>query len=405
MPTTHASDVHSLIKQELEALVALRRDLHENPELHFEEKRTSQVVQRELAALGIPFRAGLARGTGVVAHLAPTDPANASKPAIALRADMDALPIVEKTGRAYSSRNPGVMHACGHDGHTTILLGAARVLARLEQRPNPVTFIFQPAEEGGGGGDLMCKDGALLGDNKGGVGPSVARIYGLHGWPSVPLGMVTTRPGPLLAAVDDFKVEVHGVGGHAAYPHLSKDPIVAAAHCITALQTVVSRHTGPLESSVLTVGQIYAGTANNIIPETATFIGTVRTLTPKLRASVKQRFFEIVTATTQSFGCSAAIEWHESYPVTLNDEHATARFFEVAKKTLGAGRVRLAEHPTMGGEDFSYYAQHVPACFFLLGLRPEHSASFPGLHQPDFDFNDDAIETGVEMMVSLALGG
>lgn len=405
MPTTHASDVRSLIKHELEALVALRRDLHENPELHFEEKRTSQIVQRELAALGIPFRAELARGTGVVAHLAPTDPANASKPAIALRADMDALPIVEKTGRAYSSRNPGVMHACGHDGHTTILLGAARVLAKLEQRPNPVTFVFQPAEEGGGGGDLMCRDGALLGDNKGGLGPPVARIYGLHGWPSVPLGMVTTRPGPLLAAVDDFKVEVHGVGGHAAYPHLAKDPIVAAAHCITALQTVVSRHTGPLESSVLTVGQIYAGTANNIIPETATFIGTVRTLTPKLRASVKQRFFEIVTATTQSFGCSAAIEWHESYPVTQNDEHATARFFEVAKKTLGAGRVRLAEHPTMGGEDFSYYAQHVPACFFLLGLRPEHSASFPGLHQPDFDFNDDAIETGVEMMVSLALGG
>lgn len=405
MPTTHASDVRSLIKQELEALVAIRRDLHENPELHFEEKRTTQVVQRELTALGIPFRAGLARGTGVVAHLAPTDPANAAKPAIALRADMDALPIVEKTGRAYASRNPGVMHACGHDGHTTILLGAARVLAKLDQRPNPVTFVFQPAEEGGGGGDLMCKDGALLGDGMGGLGPAVARIYGLHGWPSVPLGMVTTRTGPLLAAVDDFKVEIRGVGGHAAYPHLAKDPIVAAAHCITALQTVVSRHTGPHDSSVLTVGQIYAGTANNIIPESATFIGTVRTLTPKLRASVKQRFFEIVAATTQAFGCSAAIDWHESYPVTMNDEHATARFFEVAKKTLGSGRVRIAEYPTMGGEDFSYYAQHVPACFYLLGLRSEHAASFPGLHQPDFDFNDDALETGIEMMVALALGG
>ncbi len=409
-----AFDADSLIKQELEALVALRRDLHENPELHFEERRTSQVVQRELSALGIPFRAGLARGTGVVAHLAPTDPANSAKPAIALRADMDALPILEKTGRTYASRNPGVMHACGHDGHTTILLGAARVLAKLEHRPNPVTFVFQPAEEGGGGGDLMCKDGALLGgplsagnpdDAKGGLGPPVARIYGLHGWPSVPLGVVTPRPGPLLASVDDFKVEVHGVGGHAAYPHLAKDPIVAAAHCITALQTIVSRHTGPLESSVLTVGQIYAGTANNIIPETATFIGTARTLTPKLRASLRKRFFEIVTGTAQSFGCSAAIEWHESYPVTLNDEHATAQFFEVAKKTLGAGRVRVAEHPTMGGEDFSYYAQHVPACFFLLGLRPEHATSYPGLHQPDFDFNDDAIETGVQMMVALALHG
>lgn len=405
MPTIQASDVRTLIRNELAALVEIRRDLHANPELHFEERRTSSVVQRELSALNIRFKAGYAKGTGVVAHLPPTEREHERKPAVALRADMDALPIVEKTGRAYASRTPGVMHACGHDGHTTILLGAARVLARLDHRPNPVTFLFQPAEEGGGGGDHMCRDGSLLGEDKGGLGPAVSRIYGLHGWPSVPLGVVTSRPGPLLASVDDFKVEVRGIGGHAAYPHLAKDPIVAAAHCITALQTIVSRHAGPLESAVLTVGQVYAGTANNIIPEAATFIGTARTLTPKLRASVKQRFFDITSATAQAFGCTAVIEWHESYPVTLNDEQATARFFDIAKQTLGPGRVRIAEHPTMGGEDFSYYAQHVPACFFFLGLRPEHASQFPALHQPDFDFNDDAIEAGVEMMVALALGG
>ena len=396
MPTDR---LRGLIKKEVPALRELRHDLHRHPELSYQEQRTSGVVQRALSALGIDFKAGLA-GTGVVAHL----PATAERgETVALRADMDALPIQEATGAAYSSGTPGVMHACGHDGHLTMLLGAARVLSRLEKRPNPVTFVFQPAEEGGAGADKMCREGALKGARGGGIGTPVARIYGLHGWPQLPLGIVATRPGPLLAATDEVDIEVRGVGGHAAYPHLCRDPIVAAAHVITALQTLASRAVSPLDSVVCTIGIIEGGSANNIIPQAVRLTGTVRSLRAETRKLARERLFLLCEQTAAAHGCTAKVKWAEGYPVTHNDATETERVLAVAREAFGKDRVQVPEHATMGGEDFSYYGAHVPACFFFLGLRPPGPRDFPNLHTPEFDFNDDALPTGVEMLCRLAL--
>lgn len=407
--TQTAAALPEAIAPELPELVAFRHDLHRHPELSYEESRTSARVCEELDKLGIPYKAGLAKGTGIVAHLPATGAADfgsaKSVQAVALRADMDALPITECTGRPYASQIPGVMHACGHDGHTTILLGAARVLSKLDRRTNPVTFIFQPAEEGGAGGERMCDEGCLLGDEGGGLGPPVRRIFGLHGWPNVPLGTVASRPGPLLAATDDFTVRVRGTGGHAAYPHLARDPIVATAHAITALQSIASRNVGPTDSVICTVGAVNAGTASNVIPTSAEFIGTIRTLRAETRRLARERFYAIVEGTAAAFGCRAEVEWEEGYPVTHNDPALTEHFFSVAREALGESRVTLVEHPSLGGEDFSYYGRHVPACFFMLGLLPpgQDPATTPQLHQPEFDFNDDAIATGVEVMCRLAL--
>lgn len=411
-----SAEIRRLIDAELRALVEMRHDLHRHPELSMHERRTSQVVQKELSRLGIAFKAGLGGGTGVVAHLPATQ--GGTGKAIAFRADMDALPIQEQTGVAWESQTPGVMHACGHDGHTTMLLGAARVLSKIAHRPRPVTFVFQPAEEHGGGGDIMCREGVMAGgtpeQHGGGLGPAVGEIYGLHGWPQLPLGTVATRVGPLMAAVDDFVVTVRGTQCHGAYPHLGADPIVATAQIITALQSIASRNVGPLDSVVVTVGQVNAGTANNIIPETCTFIGTVRTLKNDTKVLAKRRFFEIVEGVAAGLGCQAEIDWQEGYPVTENNERATERLLALARRVLGPARVIRAEHPTMGGEDFSFYGRHVPACFFFLGLNPSIAGlskasggnadgKFPSLHQPTFDFNDEAIPTGVELFCSLAL--
>jgi amidohydrolase len=427
-PAHKAHDPHhqlrELILSELADLVHFRRDLHRHPELSFQERRTSSVVQKELQRLGIPFKAGLGGnvndtsaahagddrhdvGTGILAHLPATHALGNERPAVALRADMDALPISEQTGKPYSSIHPGVMHACGHDGHTTILLGVARILSKLRDRPNAVTFIFQPAEEGGGGGEVMCNEGVLKGgaadDATGGLGTPVGRIFGLHGWPSLGIGLVQSRPGPMFANTDDFVVTVRGVQAHAAYPHLGRDPILTAAYVVTALQTLASRSVNPLDSVVCTVGQFNAGTANNIIPETATIIGTIRTLNPTTRALAKERFFALVESTCAAHGCTPEIDWQDGYPATINDAALTDHFFDIARDTLGDSRVGYMPEPTMGGEDFSYYGHHVPACFFALGLKPPGTGRFPSLHQPDFDFNDEAIPTGIELFCRLAL--
>lgn len=396
MPDTLRKHIDDILPQ----LVQLRHDLHSAPELSYQEHRTSERVCRELASLDIRFKHGYAGGTGVLAHLPAT--VKGSTKAVALRADMDALPIEERTGKPYTSTTPGVMHACGHDGHTTILLGVARVLSRI-QRPRPVTLIFQPAEEGGGGGERMCAEGCLLGDEAGGLGPPVERIFGLHGWPSMTVGHVATKPGPLLASTDDFDVIIRGVQSHAAYPHLGRDPIVAAAQVVTSLQTVASRTMDPSDACVVTVGQIEGGTANNIIPETVRMTGTVRTLRPETRELAGKRVRQIIESVAASHGCRAEITWQDGYPATINDPGATNLFFSVARESLGDQRVGVTPHPTMGGEDFSYYGRHVPACFFLLGLKPADAAAYPSLHQPEFDFNDDAIPTGVEVMCRLAM--
>lgn len=393
--------IQDLIAAELGSIVEIRHDLHRHPELSYQEKRTSGVVQRELAALNIAFKAGVG-GTGVIGYLPATTVEGRTKPAAALRADMDALPIEEQTGKAWSSCTPGVMHACGHDGHTAMLIGAARVLSKVE-RPNPVLLVFQPAEEGGGGADKMCKEGALAGEGKGGIGNPAERIFGLHGWPTLTLGKVASKTGPLLAAVDDFIVTMKGTQCHGAYPHQGSDAILATAQCITALQSIASRNVGPLESVVVSVGAIHAGTANNIIPESVTFIGTVRTLKAETKTLVRERFFGIVENTARAMGCEAKIEWHDGYPVTHNEPSATEAFFSIAKRALGEDRVVRTDAPTMGGEDFSFYGHHVRACFFFLGLKNEGSAHVPTLHQPDFDFNDQAIPTGIELLVRSAI--
>ena len=399
---TTATDVRTIVAAQIEDLKTIRHDLHAHPELMFQEKRTVGVVARELDALGVGYTAGLAGGTGLIAHIPATDQAS-DRPAIALRADMDALPIAEQASKPYVSTNAGVMHACGHDGHTTILIGAARTLSRLPDRPNPVTLVFQPAEEGGAGGKVLCDEGVLLGEHGGGIGPPVSRIFGLHGWPDLPLGHVATRPGPLLASTDDFEIIVRGRQAHAAYPHFGRDPILAAAHVVTAVQSIASRSIDPLDSIVVTVAEFHAGSANNIIPESVRLTGTIRTLGAQTRVAARERFIEIVERTASAMGCAAEIDYKEGYPVTNNDPSLVEHFFSVARPALGEDRVRLVEHPSMGGEDFSYYGQHVPACFFLLGLCPKGQDAYPKLHQPDFDFNDDAIALGVEMMCRLAL--
>ncbi len=395
--------LRAMIAGEMSDLLDIRHDLHAHPELMFEERRTCEVILGELSALGITHKTGLARGTGVLAHLPATE--RGSRPSVALRADMDALPIVECTGRSYSSTHHGVMHACGHDGHTTILLGAARVLAKLTHRPNPVTFVFQPAEEGGAGGEQMCLDGCLEGAAGRGFGPPVARMYGLHGWPQLPLGQIGTRPGPLLAATDEFTITVRGTQCHGAYPHLGSDSIVAGAHIVAALQTIASRNTSPTDSIVVTVGAFHGGTASNIIPAETTLIGTVRTLRDDTRAMARRRLFDLVQHTARAHACEAHVEWEEGYPVTHNDPKLATQVLGVAESAFGAAGSLLVENPSMGGEDFSYYGRHVPACFYFLGLCPPglEPLGVPQLHQPDFDFNDQALAPGIEMMCRLAL--
>jgi amidohydrolase len=398
---TSPAGLRSLIEPHLGDLAAIRHDLHAHPELSYQEHRTSAAVCAELTRLGIEHRAGLAGGTGVVAHLPASGGGDA--PAVGLRADMDALPITEETGRSYASVTPGVMHACGHDGHTAMLLGAARVLRDVE-RPRGVTLLFQPAEENGGGGERMCRDGVLAGAAGGWLGPRVGSVYGLHGWPTLPLGVLATRPGPMMASTDEFLITVRGVGGHAALPHLCRDPVVAASAVVLSLQTAVSRACGPLEAAVCTVGRIAGGTVDNIIPETVELEGTTRALTAEVRERLEERVKSIARFTAEAHGCEAEIRWNVGYPVTRNDEALTAQAQRLLRAVLGSDRVIDLDRPVMGGEDFSYYGRHAATCFFFLGLRPSDTASWPGLHTPRFDFNDGAIPVGVEALCALALG-
>jgi amidohydrolase len=390
------------IEETVEALLPrardIRHDLHRHPELGYEETRTNERVQAELGEAGVAFVNGIA-GTGVLAHLPATE-SPGKAPTVALRADMDALPITEETGLPYASTTPGLMHACGHDGHTAILLATAHALAKTPHRPNNVTFLFQPAEEGGAGGERMCEEGALDGSR---IGPAVDAIYGLHGWPELNVGKLATRVGPLLASTDEFCVTIRGKGGHAAYPHFCTDPVVIASHVVVALQTIASRRTNPVDPLVITVGAIHAGTTFNVIPDAAQLKGTIRTLNEDTRSHVEEEFHRVVGATANALGGRAEIDWHVGYPTTINDEALTRRFQRLAEERVGETNLIEKPHASMGGEDFSFYGRHIPASFFLLGLKPPDRPSCPLLHTPQFDFNDDAIPLGVSMMCRLAL--
>jgi hippurate hydrolase len=386
---------------ESDRLLAIRHDLHAHPELGYEETRTCTAICNELSDAGVEHREGLAGGTGVIAWI---DGKNHDD-AIALRADIDALPIEETSGVPWTSTHEGRMHACGHDGHTTILLGAARALAKeakANELPRPVVFLFQPAEEGGAGARAMIQDGCLDGT----AAPyKPKRIFGLHGWPSFPQGTVGTKVGPLLAAADRFEITVHGRGGHAAMPHHGADPIVASAAIVTALQTIVSRQLDPLDSGVVSVTTINAGTAFNIIPAAVKLTGTARSLNATTRDFLEERIEAIALQVAIAHGCRAEITYHRGYPMTVNHPDAVERFNRCAQAEVGDTCIEAVERPHMGGEDFSFYGEVIPACFFLLGLLAPGETSMPGLHSPDFDFNDQAIETGVAMFRRLALEG
>ncbi len=387
-------DITSLLNEALPELVAFRRDLHQHPELSYREERTAAQVLAQLQKIpGIDLRTGVA-GTGIVATLA----ADRDGPCVALRADMDALPIEEQGTMPYRSQVVGTMHACGHDGHTTCLVGAAQVLAAcVDELQGPVKFIFQPAEEGGAGGKRMCEEGAL-------EGPDVAAIFGLHGAPDMEVGQIFLRTGPVLASADEFEIAVEGLGAHAAFPHQGIDTVYIAAQIVVALQTIVARNTDPLDSAVVTVGHIAAGSASNIIPQTARLVGTVRALSEETRQQTMARVRQIAEHTAAAFGGRAEVRFAENgYPATHNDARARAVAEEVVGEALAETITALErEKPIMGAEDFAFYGQRVPAFMFGLGLRPQGASSYPMLHQPDFDFNDDAIAHGVLMHVEIA---
>lgn len=382
-------------------LLEIRHALHAHPQIRFEETFASELVQKELGALGIEFRAGLAGGTGILGFLPATSGSSTAK-TIALRADMDALPIHEETGKPYASKIDGRMHACGHDGHTTILVGAARELAASSVRPNNVLFVFQPAEEGGGGGNLMVQDGCLNGTL---LGPKADMMFGLHGWTTVPIGHVATRVGALMASTDEFYIELIGQGGHAAAPETTRDPVVGMAHLILALQQIASRNVDPFDQIVVTVGSLHAGTANNVIPMSALAHGTIRTMNSDTRRFARQRLTEIASGIAAACGMKAEVTLNEGYPVVINHPTATERFLSVARGVIGAEFVSADAKPTMGGEDFAYYGTECPSCFYQLGLIPAGDTSMASVHTPHFDFNDDAIEIGVRLMVGLAVSG
>jgi len=387
------TDLSALLGPATERAIELRHTIHQSPELRYQERETAKLVRDELSVIGVEHVGDLAGGTGVLGHIPGGDGAP-----VALRADMDALPITERTGKPYASQTPGVMHACGHDGHTAMLLGAARVLKQLDL-PRPVTLVFQPAEEGGAGGKRMVEDGALDGSL---LGPKVEEIFGLHGWPDAPLGCVGSIPGPMLASTDELRITITGSQAHGAMPHQGVDPILAAAHVVTALQSIVSRNTDPLDSVVVTVGTFHGGTAINVIPEAVELTGTVRTLTAENRAMAARRVTETAQGVAQAMGCQATVEIIEGYPVTVNDTGLVERVHRIAAGALGAERVVPLDRPVMGGEDFSFYGACARACFFTLGLCPA-GETYPLLHTPEFDFNDDAAATGIEMLVRCAV--
>lgn len=386
------TDMAELIREDLPRVTALRHEIHRHPELGFEEHETARRIVEHLGECGsLDIQTNVA-GTGVVAVL------NRGKPGrcVALRCELDCLPIAEQTDVPYKSRHEGRMHACGHDGHMACLAGAARVLSRIaDELPGRVKFIFQPAEEGGGGGKVMIESGVL-------ENPKVDAIFALHGWPMMALGTVGVRPGPSLASTNPWRMTIHGVGSHAAYPHLGVDPIVVASHVVLALQTIASRFTDPLESVVVTVGKIVGGTAENIIPETAELVGTLRTLNPEVRRRAVTLLEQIATSTASAFGARAEVKITDGYPVLMNDAGAAAFVAEVARDVMGPEAVDTAVAPSMSGEDFAYYAERIPAAFWRLGVRQGDAASQPKLHQPTYDFPDEAIPLGIRMHCEIA---
>ncbi|MBX9431638.1 amidohydrolase [Ralstonia pseudosolanacearum] len=367
---------------------ALRRDLHAHPELRFEERRTGDVVARELESLGYTVTRGLG-GTGVVASLLGTDTGRA----IILRADLDALPIHEANGFDHASCNRGVMHACGHDGHTVMLLGAARVLKVLPQLPGTVHFVFQPGEEGGAGAQKMIEDGLLE------RFPAQA-VFGMHNWPGLPAGEFGLRTGPIMAAGVRFRVTVTGKGAHAAQPHQGLDPIPLACSVVLQCQTLAARHKNPVEPAVISVCMLRAGDTDNVIPDTAELRGTIRTLSSTVLQQLQDDVRRMCEGMAAAYGAAIAVEFFQYYPATVNTPAETALCESVIRDTFGDQKTHADVPPNMTSEDFGFMLEARPGAYVLVGNAP--SAGAPGLHHPSYDFNDDIIPVGVRYWVALA---
>ncbi|HEV3087557.1 MAG TPA: amidohydrolase [Candidatus Elarobacter sp.] len=371
-------------------VVATRRDLHEHPELGFEEVRTSGIVAERLRALGFEVHTGIGQ-TGVVGVLHGTRPGKT----IMLRADMDALPIDEENTVPYRSRTPVHMHACGHDGHVAMLLGAARiVMSRRDEIAGTVCFLFQPAEEGKGGAKAMVEDRVL-------ERFEIERAYGLHLASSHPAGQVGFHEGAFYASSDSIEITIEGKGGHGAAPHLSIDPVYVAAQFVVAVQQIVSRNIDPIEPAVVTIGAINGGTTHNVIPSRVKLLGTVRAFDAGVREKMAERIERVLRGVCESSGATYAFEYLWRYPVTSNDVEQTRYVRALAEDVAGAERV--ADVPRlMGAEDFSFFAERVPACFFTIGSNGGENSAFPH-HHARFDIDESALETGVRMMTALAL--
>ena len=370
-----------------EDIIDLRREIHREPELGFDTEKTAEKVLNALDALPLEIQTGVAEN-GVVATLN----GEGDGPTVALRADMDALPIHEETDLPFASETDGKMHACGHDGHTSMLVGAARALSQghLRERLNgTVKFVFQPAEEGQAGGRVMVEEG---------VAEGVDSIFALHLWPGLTFGTAATKAGPIMAAADAFEMTVRGSGGHGAMPHLTADAIVIAAQIVTALQTVVSREVDPVEPAVLTVGEIGAGSAFNIIPEKARLGGTVRTFDSDLRERIPERIEELARGVARGMRGDAELDYRFSYPVTSNDADAAKLALGVAGELFAEERAVELTHPSMGAEDFAFFLEKVPGAFIWLGV-----GDVSGLHTPKFSFDEEILPQGSALLTALAL--
>jgi hippurate hydrolase len=366
-----------------EDMTAWRRDLHAHPELGFDLPRTSALVADKLRSFGVDeVVTGIAQ-TGVVGVIRGRNSENGR--AIGLRADMDALPIPEETGLPYASETPGLMHACGHDGHTTMLLGAARYLAETRNFDGTVYLIFQPAEEGGGGGQVMVQEGLF-------ERFPMQQVYGMHNWPTLPAGAFTFRPGPIMAATGEINITVTGRGAHGAKPNEGIDPILVAAHIVTALQSIVARGMEPTEAGVVTIGAIHAGNAENVIPERAVMKGTARWFTPSVGDLLEAGVHRIATGVATAFGAQAEVIFRRNYPATINDAEATRLSRQAAATVAGEARVVPMEQPTMGAEDFSFMLNAKQGSYILLGGG--RGADDPGVHHPKYDFNDEVLPVG-----------
>ncbi len=376
------------------AITALRRDLHAHPELCFEEQRTSDLIARALTDWGIPVHRGLGR-TGVVGIVKN----GSSDRAVGLRADIDALPMTERNTFAHASTHPGKMHACGHDGHTAMLLAAAKHLAKHRHFDGTVYLVFQPAEEGGGGAREMIKDGLF-------ERFPMEAIFGAHNWPGMAVGQFAVKPGPCFASSNEFKITIHGKGAHGAMPHNGIDPVPVACQMVQAFQTIVTRNKRPIDAAVISVTMIHAGEATNVVPDHCVIEGTVRTFTLDVLEMIERRMKTVAEATCAAFEARCEFEFHRNYPPTINHEAETEFFRRVAGEVVGAENV-LPFEPTMGAEDFSYFLLEKPGCYFLIGNgEGTHRAVGHGdgpcmLHNASYDFNDQLVPLGGSMWVRL----